>query len=68
MENNEKYHHDETRLKVDVYHHFDENTEELVSELIKFLTNPIAIKVLTDVGIPVKMIMEPQPPKTNPIQ
>ena len=61
----ENDYHERDRLKVDVYHHFDKNTEELVSQLIKFLANPIEMKMLTSAGIPVKLIMEPQPPQTN---
>jgi hypothetical protein len=59
---------DRDQRRVDVYHHFDKNIEKLVSELITFLKNPIEIKIVTGAGVPVKMILEPQTPVTNPNQ
>jgi hypothetical protein len=65
VRNNENYHHEETRLTVDVYHHFDVKTEELITELIKFFKGPIEIEITNNTNVPTKITLIPGEPQTN---
>jgi phosphotransferase system IIB component len=56
VSNNENYHHEETRLRVDVYHHFDVKTEELITTAIEVLKNSL---------VPTKIALDPGAPETK---
>lgn len=42
--------HEERRIKVDVYHHFN---------------GPIEVKIVDAAGVPVRLILTPETPQTN---
>jgi len=54
------------RLRVDVYHHFDENVEELITTFIKLLKSPIEIQITNNgSSTPTKITLVPGDPETN---
>ena len=55
----------EREIKINVYHHFDDDVKELATQLMKFLSNPIEIKIITSPGVATKVVLEPQTPKPN---
>jgi hypothetical protein len=59
-------HYEKEYRRVDVYHHFDSNVEELVLTLIKLIKDPIQIQIIEPgAGKAVKVVLEPQAPEIN---
>jgi hypothetical protein len=57
--------YDDHHLRIDIYHHFDKGTEDLISKFTNFISNPIVIELTNSSGIPTQITLIPGVPRQN---